>query len=421
MNNYLHVEKNPMKGCILVLSVNISGINRYLFSELRKKDWELIIIDIPYPKICKYLAIFSTFKLNVTKWKKKSQEKLGRIKKSPWVFKWRTKYCERKIKQLNGSFNFIFQFSGMFSPSLDLEKFDIPYITYNDYTMKLSTKYNKWLPFDSKVNEWIKLESALYQNASMVLSTNENARKSFIDDYFINPDRVKTVGYGINLDQIPTINKKYDCKTILFIGIGFERKGGYVLLEAFAKVKNSIPDAKLLIVGPDKKQIRINQPGVEHLGFIGDRSMVEDLYRKASIFVMPSLCEPFGLAFLEAMAFKLPCIGTNIDAMSEIIEEGESGYLVPPGNIDELSHKILLLLKDAEKLSKMGNNGHRKVKALYPWEKVVERIDHAFSALCSQRYGDAQCLTRYPDPGNTRPGSEQRLARIRVWEGERVS
>ena len=285
----------------------------------------------------------------------------------------------------------------MFSPSLDLEKFDIPYVTYNDYTMKLSSKYNKWLPFHSKVNKWIKLESALYQNAAMILSTNENARKSFIDDYFVNPNSVKTVGYGINLDKIPNISKVYDCKTILFIGIGFERKGGYVLLEAFSKVKNSIPDAKLIIVGPDKKQLGINQPGVENLGLIRDRSMVEELYRKASIFVMPSLCEPFGLVFLEAMAFKLPCIGADIDAMPEIIEEGESGYLVPPGNIDELSHKILLLLKDNEKLSRMGNNAHQKVKALYPWEKVVERIDSAFSGL-----------KRYPDPGNARPGSGYR-------------
>ena len=96
---------------------------------------------------------------------------------------------------------------------------------------------------------------------------------------------------------------------------------------------------------------------------------------EASIFVMPSLCEPFGLVFLEAMAYALPCIGTRIDAMPEIITDGETGFLVTPKNVNDLAEKIITLLKNVRLLESMGEKGSEKVQMNFRWEDVGKKVD----------------------------------------------
>lgn len=360
---------------ILVLNVEVSGMNKYLFCHLEKRGWDLTIINVPFPRVLKFWALISTFRLSISQWKKRFSEKLGKLYKTSWAFKKRSEFCTKKIRQCNGKLNLVFQISGMFAPYLDHMKSPILYVTYNDYTMALAKKYLPWTPFSKEADKWIELERNLYRNAKMIFTTSENTRESLIKDYGIESEKTISVGYPLTLEKIPDFPKTYDGKTILFIGMDFERKGGYVLLEAFKKVKNEIPDAKLIIIGPNKGIFKINELGVEMLGCVKDRKIIEEQYKQASIFVMPSLCEPFGLVFLEAMAYKLPCIGTTVDAMPEIIQDGITGFLVPPGDACSLAEKMVTLLNEPEILAQMGNAGYRRVKENFSWDKVGEKLD----------------------------------------------
>ena len=74
------------------------------------------------------------------------------------------------------------------------------------------------------------------------------------------------------------------------------------------------------------------------------------------------------------MAYKLPCIGTKRFAMSEIIEDGKTGFLVDPNSHYELADRIVFLLKHPEVSRKMGEAGYQKVIKYYNWDKVVERM-----------------------------------------------
>jgi len=360
---------------ILILNFPLSGINKYLFSQLREKGWEFTIIDVPFSRIHRFWAIISTFSPNMSLWKKRFSKKYAKLNKSSWTFLYRTKYCEKKIRELKGKFDVILQISGMFAPFLEHNN-NLSYVTFNDYTMALSKKYPYWMPFDSQIQKWLDLETKLYKNASYVFTTSENTRNSLINDYDIESKKVVNVGYGITIDFIPEVSKVYDGKTILFIGKDFKRKGGLVLLEAFQKVREEIKDAKLIIVGPSEDIYNIKKPGVELLGSIENREMVKNLYEKASIFAMPSFCEPFGLVFLEAMGYRLPCIGATVDAMPEIIENGKTGFLVPPGDVNSLTDKILTLLNNVELSKNMGINGYERLKLKFRWESVGEKIDH---------------------------------------------
>jgi glycosyltransferase involved in cell wall biosynthesis len=368
-----------MQNRILVLNVDVSGMNKYLFAQLKRKGWGLDIIDVPFSKMYRWRALISTFRPNIShsQWKKRFEQRLGQLYKMPESFLRRSSYCQKKIEGLNGEVDIIFQVSGMFSPYINYNRVTKhkDYVLMLSYTMALSDKYSRWVPFASKINEWLKLERKLYKNAKMIFTTNDNARKSLIDDYGQQPNKIIKVGYGLNLNKFPEFSKTYDGKTILFIGMDFERKGGYVLLNAFKKVREIIPDARLIIAGPNKDIYRINEPGVRTLGYIKDKQRIVGLYKQASIFVMPSLCEPFGLVFLEAMAYKLPCIGTTIDAMPEIIEDGKTGYLVPANDIDSLTEKIITLLGNPAKLKTMGIEAYNGAKENFSWNMVGEKID----------------------------------------------
>lgn len=376
---------------MLVLNVEVSGMNKFLFSHLKKRGWELSVIDVPFPRALKWIALASTFRPSMAEWKKKFSERLGKLYKSPWTFIQRTKFCEKKIRDANGSFDLIFQISGMFAPSVDLTRLNIPCVTYNDYTvmcsytMALCGIYDDWAPFPFQLKRYLELESNLYQNARQVFATNENVRKSLMKDYGVDENKIKKVGYGATIEEIPEIAKQYDGKTVLFIGMDFKRKGGYVLLDAFKKVREAIPDARVLIVGPDKDIVKINQEGVKMVGCIRDRDKIKDFYKQASVFVMPSLCEPFGLVFLEAMAHKLPCIGTTVDAMPESIRNGKNGYVVPPKDPEALAEKIITLLSNQELMKKMGEEAHRCVKEDFKWDTVVGDMDLYLNAILNNQ------------------------------------
>src|SRR5690606_12176833 len=119
--------------------------------------------------------------------------------------------------------------------------------------------------------------------------------------------------------------------TVLFIGRQFERKGGDLLLRAFARVRRALPEAELLIIGP--AEIPGDHAGVTSLGFVskdrpGGWEAIAEAYRRADVFCLPTRFEPFGIVFVEAMHFGVPCVGPDAWAVPEIIDDGRTGLTV---------------------------------------------------------------------------------------------
>ncbi len=229
-----------------------------------------------------------------------------------------------------------------------------------------------------------------YDNAIAIFTFSEFARRLIIKEYGVAPSKIVNVGAGPNLlNYLPFIDtKKFDGKTILFVGRQVKRKGGLVLFEAFKKIKHKVPDARLIMISRDaykyNKQRKSNDYDVTIYGSV-DKQVLGYWYRRASVFTMPSLFEPFGIVFLEAMAYKLPCIGTNICAMPEIIDNGRTGFLVKPGDADELAEKIVYLLRNKEESRRMGELGRKKIEQYYSWVHAVKRIEKHMGRVLSRR------------------------------------
>jgi glycosyltransferase involved in cell wall biosynthesis len=286
----------------------------------------------------------------------------------------RTQICERKIKNLTWKPDMVLQLGVYLSPFSGNSTF--PYSCYIDATSKTAEAYPPWGDmYRSKKTKlkWMRLQKDLFSNAFKVFTMSELTRKSVIEDYGIRPEKVATVYSGPNIDKLPSFAKNFGSKNILFVGGDFRRKGGIALLKAFKEVNSKIPGAKLFIVGSNPE---ISMPGVEIKGFV-KKTELESLFMNASVFVMPSLFDPFPHVFLEAMAYKTPCIGGNNFAIPEIIENEKTGFTVSVQDHLKIAERIEYLLQDENTAKFMGEQGRQKIEKLFNWDAVAKRVTQA--------------------------------------------
>jgi glycosyltransferase involved in cell wall biosynthesis len=219
----------------------------------------------------------------------------------------------------------------------------------------------------------VALERATYQGAAFLFPRSEFLRRSLIDDYGCDPERVIRVGGGANLVPASLEGKAYGGRIALFVGSDFERKGGLTLLEAWQLVVHMLPNAQLWIVGP-KRPVGPPRRGVRWLGHLGDRRALARLYAKATLFVLPSRFEPWGHVFFEAMAHGLPCIGSSHGATPEIVRDGHTGLLVPAEQPDQLALALFTLLQNEELAAEMGRRAYGETLHGHTWDAVVRRM-----------------------------------------------
>jgi starch synthase len=155
-----------------------------------------------------------------------------------------------------------------------------------------------------------------------------------------------------------------------------------VLMEAFSILRRARPQLRLLLAGPTEP---LDLPaGVTNLGLVPFES-VERLLSEATLFVLPTLREPFGIAFLDAMLCKVPCIGTQVGAVAEIL--GEAGICVPPANAQALATAMADLLDDAPRRAAMGEAGRRRVlERGYLWPQVGKKLSDILAASQDRKH-----------------------------------
>lgn len=203
----------------------------------------------------------------------------------------------------------------------------------------------------------------------MLATFSENTARSLVDDYGIPRQRIAVVGAGANVfpEAVPRLD---DGRTVLFVGRDFARKGGPILLDAFVRLRRVHPKARLLVAGP------VRPPPLPenafHLGAV-EPSELPALLSQASVFCLPTLREPFGLALLDAMACGVPCVSTRIEAVPEIVSEGETGLLVPPGDPVAADRSPGAAPLPARAGAEMGARGRERVAARFRWEQVAQR------------------------------------------------
>jgi glycosyltransferase involved in cell wall biosynthesis len=172
----------------------------------------------------------------------------------------------------------------------------------------------------------------------------------------------------------------------------FKEKGMAELLRAVARARDKVPDVLLVVVGRDvtggvflrELEAIVEAEGLQHqVRFVGQRSDVPRFMAAADVFAMPSFEEPFGIVFAEAMAMELPVVALNNGGTPEVVEDGRTGLLSDPGDIDALADHLVDLLRDPARRVEMGAYGRARVKELFTVEQLASAMAAIYEELAS--------------------------------------
>lgn len=343
----------------------------YFFNSLARKFDLIQVKDVHLHGAHRWKNLLLSFYPEKAKWQM-------RFYKFPGAFVDRSIAFGQYLRRNRNAFDMVLQVGVLFNAS-----YDAPFIKnliYTDYTSVLSAQKpaSGRSPFSgAELTRWIALERQAYEQADHVFTRSRLVQASLIDDYGIAPAKVTVVGGGINFPPLPPFpagNLEFGVPTGLFIGREFYRKGGDVLLKAFALARETYPDTHLLVVTRDEPAPDLPSENVHFIEYRWSRELLQSLYRMADYFVLPSRLETWGDVLLEAMAFGMPCIGTESDAMNEIILNKTNGCLVPVDNVDALSQSILGMVTNPERLKRWGENARCHVEENFTWDSVVGRM-----------------------------------------------
>jgi glycosyltransferase involved in cell wall biosynthesis len=212
-------------------------------------------------------------------------------------------------------------------------------------------------------------------------------------------DKIVVIPNGINVDEFDVGYSKEQCRgklglsinsrMILFVGTLSPHKGPDILIKAMSEIVKEVSDVKLVFVGHGGMREELEmlskklgvEKNVEFAGFV-EESMKPLYYRAADVFCLPSVMnhEIFGIVNLEAMACSVPVVASKIGGVPDVVNGGENGLLVLPGDSGSLADAIIYLLENEDVREKMGTNGRKKVED-YSWGRVAEETEKVYLNL----------------------------------------
>ena len=215
----------------------------------------------------------------------------------------------------------------------------LPLVTFEDMTtvQACDAEYAEWRAMPRRaVAARVTRQRKAYRRARGCCVCTHWAAESVVSDYAIPPEKVHVVGVGRNFEPPGAVTRDWSTPRFLFVGRDWSRKNGERVLAAFSRLRTEVPDARLDVVGahPPLHADGLVGHGVLQLTDSAHRARLASLFANATCFVMPSLHEPAGLAYVEAAAWGIPSIATSNGGGSELV--GAGGIVVDPRNDDQL-------------------------------------------------------------------------------------
>jgi glycosyltransferase involved in cell wall biosynthesis len=168
------------------------------------------------------------------------------------------------------------------------------------------------------------------------------------------------------------------------------RKGQVYLIEATKSLAESFPDLRCILVGEGPERHHLEEArkeiGLEdRVLMLGLRRDVPEVLRAFDVFVSPAVEEAFGINILEAMLMGLPVVATAVGGVSEVVEDGVTGLLVPAQDPSSLAGAVEHLLKDRALAEKMGLAGQRRARELFSPERYASTLEGVWESLLERK------------------------------------
>lgn len=195
-------------------------------------------------------------------------------------------------------------------------------------------------------------------------------------------EKMKIVHCGVEPERYGHRDRSKPGKRLIFVGRLASIKGVSVLLDAFAKTREAHPDGHLTVVGDGPLRADLEArakalglaDSVTFTGYLSTEEVAAQL-DAADIFVLPSFSEGVPVVLMEAMAARMPVIGPKVAGVEELVEDGVSGFAVPPGDVETLGTRIVeLLANSSSKRAKMGVSGRAKIETDFDVYKESQKL-----------------------------------------------
>jgi len=233
------------------------------------------------------------------------------------------------------------------------------------------------------------------RHASHLIAVSQWTKKQLVEKLGADPKKITVVYEGVSAANSST-SKVKSAETlevslggapyILFVGTIQPRKNLVRLIEAFSKLQARDQVLNLVIAGKvgwmyeeilaAPKKFGVGKR-VKFLGYVSDEELAS-LYQNALFFVLPSLCEGFGLPVLEAMRLGCPVIASKAGALPEVV--GDAGLLVDPYKIEEIAGAMKLMIKNSDLREALREKGFHQVRK-FSWQKAARETIKVFEKV----------------------------------------
>lgn len=265
----------------------------------------------------------------------------------------------------------------------------VPRIVSTEQTVRDDHDYARWLRVAMRVTLPLVDESVFISDA---------VRRSFAPP--ARPD-APVIGNGIDGRGIAATAAAARAAVRAELGLGdadlaivnvarlLPRKGQAQAIRALPRVREAHPRASLWLVGagPDEDELRALAASLgvaEHVHLLGQRLDVTRLLGGFDVYVHPALVEGLGIAVLEAMAAGLPAVATRVGGIPEYVRDGDTGWLVSPGDVDALAARLAAVAVDATERRRVAARGQAHVLAAHDIHAAVAAYERLYTTLLSR-------------------------------------
>ncbi len=240
---------------------------------------------------------------------------------------------------------------------------------------------------------WI-MQEVVARRLDRIITVSHASAEAVSRAFRIPWERIHVVHNGIDSETFrPLSGIEREPGHILWVGNSEDRnKGGRYLFEALRLLRDDL-DFHLTLVDQKKENLKlaprlVRQYGLHSRVTFAGRVPTDELvrlYNRAQIVVSPSLYEGFGLPAAEAMACEAPVIATTAPAFPEVVDHGETGWLVPPADSQALADAICMLMADPELRARLGKAGREAIRQRFQWRRAAQQTVDVYEQLLGRR------------------------------------
>lgn len=232
---------------------------------------------------------------------------------------------------------------------------------------------------------------AARHGATRLIAVSEAVRQHFSRQANIPLSRIETIYNGIDIEHFATRERRMqkraemgwgpEDRVLIIVAVLRRGKGHEVLFRGIPRLEAAFANLRIVVVGDGELNDALRQQAAQHgavVQFLGERSDVAELLGASDALVLPSWSEALPTVLIEAGAARLPCVATDVGGTREIVEDGRTGFVVPAGDTDQLTDRVIETLSDLPSAERMGARAFERVSKTFSLERQAESMIAVF-------------------------------------------